>query len=128
MTVKHGGKVYEKDRHQWWDWGQALCREQYGKDWNNLTPDEPTDEDRQRAWSWEGGDIPDWVDTERMILVSKEQTAQVETINKKIYCPRYKSCVYNKYASCTNPDTIISVQPKPGCPCPGYKKRETKDE
>ena len=70
MTRRHGRVVYEKGRHNWWDWGQALCREQYGKDWNDIVPDEPTDEDRRRAWDWESGDVPDWVDTERMILVS----------------------------------------------------------
>ena len=35
MAKKYGGIVYDKETGEIWDWGQALCRECYGKDWNN---------------------------------------------------------------------------------------------
>ena len=66
MTHNYGSTVYEKDRHQWWDWGQAIAREQYGVDWNDIVPPEPTLEDIQRAKEWEQGDFPEWVDLNRM--------------------------------------------------------------
>ena len=72
MTKKHGSVVYERDRHQWWDWGQALCREQYGKEWNKLNLVDVTNDDILRAQTWENGEIPDWVDQERMILCGEE--------------------------------------------------------
>ena len=68
MATKYGGSVYEKDRHYPWDWGQALCREQYGEDWNNLVPNDPSTEDALRASLWEKGEWPVWVDRERMIV------------------------------------------------------------
>ena len=73
MTRKHGGVVYEKERGMWWDWGQALCREQYGEDWNDIVPPDPTIDDVGRASDWEKGDFPDWVDLERMNIMLGEK-------------------------------------------------------
>jgi hypothetical protein len=73
MTRKYGGAVYEKKRGTWWDWGQALCREQYGEDWNDIVPPDPTIDDVIRASAWEKGDFPDWVDLERMNIIFGEE-------------------------------------------------------
>ena len=45
-----------------YDWGQALCREQYGPEWGTMPdlPDSPTEDDVERAKAWEAGDWPDW--------------------------------------------------------------------
>ena len=67
MGAACGGSVFPKRGyaasrtayHFGYDWGQALCREQYGVD-NSLWPDEPTDEDVARAKAWEEGDWPKW--------------------------------------------------------------------
>jgi len=74
MTKKHGAVVYEKERYIWWDWGQALCREQYGEDWNAAVPANPTFEDVVRASAWEKGDFPEWVDLERMNIILGEES------------------------------------------------------
>ena len=63
MARKHGGTVYEKQGKSW-DWGQALCRECYGPDWNNIVPETPTWNDIARAKRWEEGEIPEWVNQE----------------------------------------------------------------
>ena len=70
MARKYGATVWDKDG-RWWDWGQALCREQYGREWMKTVPDEPTDDDVLRAFQWEKKNIPSWVDQERMTLVSR---------------------------------------------------------
>ena len=48
-----------------YDWGQALCREQFGTDWKNYMASNniylPTQEDLDRALEWENGNIPNWV-------------------------------------------------------------------
>lgn len=62
MTDKYGATVYEKNGKTW-DWGQALCRECYGEDWNDVVPETPAWNDIGRAKEWENGDIPEWVDT-----------------------------------------------------------------
>jgi len=65
MTEQNGSVVYAKDGEKL-DWGQALCREQFGTDWkhymmeNNISI--PTKVDLERALEWENGNIPDWVD------------------------------------------------------------------
>jgi len=68
MAMKYGGTVYEKNGKRW-DWGQAICREQYGPNWSHLPegelPETPTNDDIVRMVEWEEGDIPDWVDQER---------------------------------------------------------------
>lgn len=61
MAKRYGGTVYEKNGKTW-DWGQALARECYGEDWNNLVPETPSWEDIANARAWELGKIPDWVD------------------------------------------------------------------
>lgn len=73
MNQKYGAVVYEKG-NGWWDWGQALCRECYGKDWIKIVPENPTWDDIRRAQEWEQGKIPNWVDQKRMenLLVQKE--------------------------------------------------------
>ena len=72
MATKYGGIVYEKDGG-WWDWGQSLCRECYGKDWSKIVPETPTWNDIGTANMWEQGKIPNWVDQERM---KKHNTSQ----------------------------------------------------
>jgi len=59
MTYRHGHVVFTKDG-RWYDWGQALCVEQYGPDPKGW-PDFPTTEDVQRAKDWENGKVPEWV-------------------------------------------------------------------
>lgn len=66
MAHKHGGTVYEKDVYLPLDWGQAIARECYGPDWNDIVPESPTRDDLHGAILWENGDVPNWVDTERM--------------------------------------------------------------
>ena len=73
MTHRYGGKVYEKNRYMWWDWGQAIAREQYGEDWNDIVPAEPSNEDVLRAREWEQGNIPSWVDQKRMGIIVQEK-------------------------------------------------------
>jgi hypothetical protein len=68
MARKYGGIVYEKNGHCW-DWGQALARECYGENWNDIVSDTPSWNDISRAKKWEEGEIPDWVDT---ILTQKK--------------------------------------------------------
>ena len=63
MGQKYDGIVYEKTGKKW-DWGQALCRECYGPDWNDIVPESPSWEDIERAKRWETGEIPDWVNQE----------------------------------------------------------------
>lgn len=52
--------------HKAMDWGQALCREQYGPNWENHPDfgDDPSPADVERAKAWEAGDWPEWVDTD----------------------------------------------------------------
>ena len=63
MAEKYGGVVYDKSGKVW-DWGQALCRECYGKDWNSeimrLGIETPSWEDIDRAKRWENGELPSW--------------------------------------------------------------------
>ena len=65
MTDLHGPDVLAEDGEKL-DWGQALCREQFGVDWkhymmeNNISM--PTKSDLEKAIEWEKGNIPDWVD------------------------------------------------------------------
>lgn len=64
MAQKHGGTVHEKGGKNW-DWGQALCRECYGSDWNKVIDEQnittPSWEDIARAKKWEDGETPPWV-------------------------------------------------------------------
>lgn len=64
MVQRYGGTVYEKETLRTWDWGQALCRECYGPDWNNVISERgietPSWEDIGRAQRWEDGELPDW--------------------------------------------------------------------
>jgi len=67
MTKAHGGRVRVHDYYEapgtvrtfGYDWGQALCREQYGAD-PSAWPADPTVEDVARARKWEKGDWPEW--------------------------------------------------------------------
>ena len=62
MSKKYGATCYGKrnvDPYYGYDWGQALCVEQYGKD-NSNWPDEPSKADMERADRWENGEWPDW--------------------------------------------------------------------
>ena len=67
MAWKFGGTVYEVDGGKSWDWGQALCREVYGKGWSNdpqfLADDELPDVPDwfvEAAQKWEAGEWPAW--------------------------------------------------------------------
>lgn len=63
MAKHYGGTVYDKNGKRW-DWGQALCRECYGEDWNTeigrLNVQTPSPEDIDRAKRWEEGELPEW--------------------------------------------------------------------
>lgn len=59
MTKEFGSVVYGHGRT--WDWGQALCVEQYGLD-DKAWPDSPSRDDVDKAIAWEEGeDWPKWV-------------------------------------------------------------------
>ena len=64
MNEKHGNTVYSISG-ELFDWGQALCREQFGEDWQNYMISNnilmPTQEDLDRAIRWEEGEVPEWV-------------------------------------------------------------------
>jgi len=60
MTEKYGATVYAKDGSAL-DWGQALHRECYGKDWQHRTPSTPTWRAIECAKAWESGKLPDWL-------------------------------------------------------------------
>jgi hypothetical protein len=72
MANKYGGIVIEKHTFKQLDWGQALCRDLYGKNWHidpdflevsSYPPEEPAPQyvlDRAREWKENGG-MPDWV-------------------------------------------------------------------
>ena len=63
MAEKYGGAVYDTNGKTW-DWGQALCRECYGEDWNDVIAElgieTPSREDIDRERRWEAGELPDW--------------------------------------------------------------------
>jgi len=63
MGKRYGGTVYERSGLTW-DWGQALCRECYGRNWNEeiirLGIETPTWDDIARAKGWEDGELPEW--------------------------------------------------------------------
>ncbi len=42
MTARFGPSVFDHELGRQWDWGQALCREQYGPGWTTLALEEPT--------------------------------------------------------------------------------------
>ena len=67
MAAAHGGIVRGHDGRRW-DWGQALCVEQYGTIRNSLGylmwPESPSAADVDRAKRWEAGEWPEWVDRE----------------------------------------------------------------
>jgi len=64
MTEEYGSIIVAKD-NQKYDWGQALCREMFGVNWNSYMVEKniliPTQKDLDRALEWEKGDIPEWV-------------------------------------------------------------------
>lgn len=65
MTKRYGPIVRDKEGPNL-DWGQALCRQVYGLDWNRLIGDidGPTLDDVHAAQEWEAGEIPEWVERE----------------------------------------------------------------
>jgi len=69
MAQTYGGSVYTKEG-KCLDWGQAICYEQYGKDWNKYLDDndieDPDEESLRLAKKWESGEHPDWVDVSRL--------------------------------------------------------------
>ncbi len=83
MAMKFGGAVYDHEGNTY-DWGQALMREIYGKDWMSnedfklmdaKDSTEPVPNDIiLRAANWETGDSdqwPSWVDFSKMLNPSK---------------------------------------------------------
>ena len=64
MSISNGKTVIDSNEKRF-DWGQALCREQFGPNWinhminNNIII--PTQEDLDKALDWEKGNKPDWV-------------------------------------------------------------------
>jgi hypothetical protein len=66
MTESFGPTVNSTTGEEY-DWGQALCREQFGPNWqhhmvsHNISM--PTRDDLNRAIEWEKGNVPDWVST-----------------------------------------------------------------
>ena len=66
MAEKWGGVVYSTmgagEAVRRYDWGQALCHEQYGPEWSDSSDlaASPTTSDVERAEAWEAGDWPDW--------------------------------------------------------------------
>ena len=64
MTKQHGVALYDEEGTEY-NWGTALCRELYGKDWqdymykNDITC--PDADAVSKAEIWENGDLPDWI-------------------------------------------------------------------
>jgi len=64
MSENFGETIIDRNDNQF-DWGQALCRERFGPDWqqymqnNNIS--KPTNADLDRALEWENGITPDWI-------------------------------------------------------------------
>jgi len=65
MGGRFGGSVFDREGgpSYGWDWGQALCRERYGLDWNSQVHETPDEEDVRIAQEWEAGKWPDWAYT-----------------------------------------------------------------
>jgi hypothetical protein len=65
MAEKNGDTVIDKNGAKL-DWGQALCREQFGINWQNYMQtnniSKPTNADFDKALEWEHGATPEWVD------------------------------------------------------------------
>lgn len=65
MAGRFGGTVVERGTGKTWDWGQALCREQFGPNWvDELRRRHLEDADEtsvEIARRWEGGEWPAWV-------------------------------------------------------------------
>jgi len=65
MTEKFGPTVHSKSGERF-DWGQALCREQFGINWmqdmQTMNIYMPTKKDLDRAIEWENGDVPEWIE------------------------------------------------------------------
>lgn len=64
MSYKFGGIVYTKNGKKL-DWGQALCRERWGKNWNKILTEKniihPDNKDIKIAKEWEkSGIFPLW--------------------------------------------------------------------
>jgi hypothetical protein len=59
MSETHGSIVTDLLGNTY-DWGQALCRECYGEDWENIQVSNPPDNDLLRAQDWEDGLWPEW--------------------------------------------------------------------
>jgi hypothetical protein len=51
--------IFDFSQSCYLDWGQALCREQYGAN-SDSWPEIPSDEDVKRAHLWEAGVYPKW--------------------------------------------------------------------
>jgi hypothetical protein len=70
MANNFGGEVFDRELNRIWDWGQALCRLRWGKDWMNnqefrdlesQAPSPlPDDTDVANAKAWETGQWPEW--------------------------------------------------------------------
>ncbi len=62
MTARYGFTVIETNGNHY-DWGQALCRDIYGPDWNNNPniPDEPPIEVYAVMKKWLQEDFPSWM-------------------------------------------------------------------
>lgn len=65
MSTIHGGTVIDRESGVTYDWGQAICRETLGVNWDELVGESPSEEDVERAKTWEAGDVPAWAKTER---------------------------------------------------------------
>jgi len=71
MTRAYGGTVRDREGGPWygWDWGQALCRAQYGLDWNEIVGEQrivsPDEESVRIARAWEAGEWPSWAYTDQ---------------------------------------------------------------
>jgi len=65
MQERYGPSCRDRETGKIMDWGQALARECYGVNWNDVMPDSaPSEDDAQRAEAWMRGNWPDWVDVE----------------------------------------------------------------
>lgn len=77
MAERYGSSTcWEKETEdlcaKQWDWGQAMCRLAYGRDWmnhpdfarcNEISPEESAPQELMAAAKeWEGGKEPDWFD------------------------------------------------------------------
>ena len=119
MARKYGGTVYEHDGKQW-DWGQALCRETYGRDWmknaefiqNEEIPPENAAPEKfvSDAKKWELGINPIWVDTSCFKVTKPCEFVELKEDGN--ICRYDDQCDYQMFGDDTDPTFCMKEEIK----------------